>query len=68
MLEVQNEILKRLNAIQILVEALSDELIEKKLISEQSMIKRIDAIRREIDEEFEDETNSILYFGPKGEA
>lgn len=68
MLEVQNEILKRLNAIQILVEALSDELIEKKLISEQSMIKRIDTIRREIDEEFKDETNSILYFGPIGEA
>lgn len=68
MLEVQNEILKRLNAIQILVEALSDELIEKKLISEQSMIKRIDTIRREVDEEFKDEINSILYFGPKGEA
>lgn len=67
MIETQNELLKRVNALQILLEALSDELIENKLISESSMIKRIDKIRHELEEQ-EVEYSGIFYFGPKGEA
>jgi len=59
----QDEIIKRVNAIQLLVEAIADELIEKKIITEESIIKRIDTLDDEIEE-----VKSMLYFGPIGEA
>lgn len=69
MLEANSEILRRINGLQILLEALTDELIENNLISESSILKRIDKIKDELnEEEVEVEYNGLLYFGPKGEA
>lgn len=60
---VNEELIKRVNAIQILIEALVEELIEKKIINEKSVLNRIE----QLDEDVE-EVKSILYFGPIGEA
>jgi len=57
------ELTKRVNAIQILVEAIADELIEQNIIKEKNILKRLDSLDDEI-EEFK----SILYYGPTGEA
>lgn len=57
------EIIKRVNAIQILLEAIADELIEKNIIEEQNILKRLDSLDDEINE-----INSMIYFGPTGEA
>jgi hypothetical protein len=67
MIDTQNEILKRVNALQILLEALSDELIDNKLISQTSVLRRIEEIKQELDRE-EEEFEGLFYFGPKGEA
>jgi hypothetical protein len=57
------ELIKRVNAIQILVEAIVDELIEKNIIKEENILKRLDSLDDEIDD-----INSMIYFGPTGEA
>ena len=57
------EIIKRINAIQLLVEAIADELIESNVITEESILKRINTLDEEVEE-----VKSILYFGPTGEA
>lgn len=59
----QDDIIKKVNAIQILLEAIADELIEKNLITEESILNRLDSLGNEIDE-----VKSVLYFGPIGEA
>lgn len=60
---VNEELIKRVNAIQILIEALIEELIEKKIINEKSVLNRIEQLDDDIEE-----VKSILYFGPVGEA
>ena len=57
------EIIRKVNAIQILLEAIADELIEKNIIEEQNILKRLDSLDDEINE-----INSMIYFGPTGEA
>jgi tetrahydromethanopterin S-methyltransferase subunit G len=57
------ELTKRVNAIQILVEAIADELIEQNIIKEKNILKRLDSLDDEIEE-----VKSILYYGPTGEA
>ena len=57
------ELIKRVNAIQILVEAIADELIEKNIIEEKNILKRLDSLDEEVKE-----IKSMLYFGPIGEA
>jgi hypothetical protein len=57
------ELIKRVNAIQILVEAIVDELIEKNIIEEENILKRLNSL----DDEMEN-INSMIYFGPTGEA
>jgi tetrahydromethanopterin S-methyltransferase subunit G len=57
------ELIKRVNAIQILVEAIADELIEKNIIEEINILKRLDSL-----DEKAEEVKSMLYFGPIGEA
>ena len=57
------ELIKRVNAIQILVEAIADELIEKNIIKEKNILKRLDSLDEEVEE-----IKSVLYFGPIGEA
>lgn len=57
------EIIRRINAIQLLVEAIADELIESNVITEESILKRINTLDEEVEE-----VKSILYFGPTGEA
>jgi tetrahydromethanopterin S-methyltransferase subunit G len=57
------ELIKRVNAIQILVEAIADELIEQNIIKEKNILKRLDSLDEEVEE-----IKSVLYFGPIGEA
>ncbi len=57
------EIIKRINAIQLLVEAIADELIESNVITEESILKRINTLDEEVEE-----VKSIIYFGPTGKA
>jgi uncharacterized protein YjgD (DUF1641 family) len=59
----QEELIKRVNAIQILVEAIADELIENNIIDETTILKRLNRLNEEVEE-----VNSLLYFGPTGEA
>lgn len=59
----QEELIKRVNAIQILVEAIADELIENNIIDETNILKRLNGLNEEVEE-----VNSLLYFGPTGEA
>lgn len=59
----QDELIRRVNAIQILVEAIADELIDKNIIQEENILKRLNSLDNEIQE-----VNSMIYFGPKGEA
>jgi hypothetical protein len=59
----QEELIKRVNAIQILVEAIADELIENNIIDETTILKRLNGLNEEVEE-----VNSLLYFGPIGKA
>lgn len=59
----QEELIKRVNAIQILVEAIADELIENNIIDETNILKRLNGLNEEVEE-----VNSLSYFGPIGEA
>ena len=57
------ELIGRVNAIQILLEALTDELITNNIINQQSLLERIESFDDEIEE-----IKTNLYFGPMGEA
>ena len=60
---MEDELVRRINAIQILVEAVVDELIETNIIKEENILKRLDSLDNEVQE-----INHMIYFGPKGEA
>jgi len=60
---MEDELVRRINAIQILVEAVVDELIETNIIKEENILKRLDSLDNEVHE-----INHMIYFGPKGEA
>ena len=60
---MEDELVRRINAIQILVEAVVDELIETNIIKEENILKRLDSLDDEVQE-----INQMIYFGPKGEA
>ena len=60
---MEEELVRRINAIQILVEAIVDELIEENIIKEENILKRLNSLDNEIQK-----INPMIYFGPKGEA
>ena len=62
-MEKHEELIRRVNAIQILIEAIVDELIEQDIIDEVNILKRIESLDDEINE-----IKPIMYYGPKGEA
>lgn len=69
--EQEKILLQQISSMELLIKVLMDEMIDKNVISYDSIVSRLDAIEQkteDIKKESDGDIPPFMYYGPKGEA